>query len=84
MLPVAFGMPGGYELVILAGVVFLFFGNRLPSVMRSLGQSVTEFKKGVNGIEEDMNAATTADAKPASTVTTGPTVTTATAAAPQD
>ena len=70
MMPLAFGLPGGYELVILAGVVFLFFGNRLPSVMRSLGQSVTEFKKGVNGIEDDMNAAATADAKPAPTVNT--------------
>ena len=84
MLPIAFGMPGGYELVILAGVVFLFFGNRLPSVMRSLGQSVTEFKKGVNGIEEDMNAATTADAKPAPTVASAPTVTATASAAPQD
>lgn len=71
MMPIAFlGMPGGYELIAVAGVVFLLFGNRLPSVMRSLGQSVTEFKKGVNGIEEDIHAASTADAKPAPTVTT--------------
>jgi sec-independent protein translocase protein TatA len=35
------------ELAILAGVCLLFFGHRLPSVMRSLGQSVTEFKKGL-------------------------------------
>ena len=70
MMPIAFlGMPGGYELIAVAGVVFLLFGNRLPSVMRSLGQSVTEFKKGVSGIEEDINAASTADAKPAPTVT---------------
>ena len=41
------------ELGIVALVVLLLFGNRLPSVMRSLGQGVTEFKKGVAGITDD-------------------------------
>ncbi|MCL2742683.1 MAG: twin-arginine translocase TatA/TatE family subunit [Planctomycetaceae bacterium] len=41
----------------MAIVAFLLFGNRLPSVMRSLGRSVTEFKKGVNGIEEEVDDA---------------------------
>ena len=45
----------GPEIFILAGVLLLFFGNRLPSVMRSMGKSVTEFKKGVAGIEEDID-----------------------------
>jgi TatA/E family protein of Tat protein translocase len=62
-LLLAFGLPQGPELIILAGVLLLFFGNRLPSVMRSLGKSVTEFKKGVSGIEEDIDTAATA--KPA-------------------
>ena len=34
-------------------IVLLLFGNRLPSVMRSLGEGVVEFKKGLQGIEED-------------------------------
>jgi sec-independent protein translocase protein TatA len=34
----------------------LLFGNRLPNVMRSLGQGVTEFKKGIEGIKEDDEA----------------------------
>ncbi|HEV2972549.1 MAG TPA: twin-arginine translocase TatA/TatE family subunit [Pirellulales bacterium] len=46
-------LPGGMDMLILLFVVLLLFGNRLPSVMRSLGQGVTEFKKGVAGIEED-------------------------------
>ena len=54
---------GGYELIIVAFVCLLIFGNRLPSVMRSLGKSVTEFKKGVSGIEEDIDQAVTADKK---------------------
>jgi sec-independent protein translocase protein TatA len=49
-----FGL-GPMELVIVGVVVLLLFGSRLPSVMRSLGQGVTEFKKGVNGIEDDVN-----------------------------
>ena len=64
MLPFAFGLPGGYELLIVAFVALLIFGNRLPSVMRSLGKSVTEFKKGIAGIEEEIDQAGTADKKP--------------------
>jgi sec-independent protein translocase protein TatA len=65
MMPFAFlpnlGMP---ELMIVAFVSLLIFGNRLPSVMRSLGKSVTEFKKGISGIEEDIDGAGTVDKKP--------------------
>lgn len=43
------GMPGHLELLIVAFVILLLFGNRLPSVMRSLGQGIVEFKKGVSG-----------------------------------
>ena len=38
----------------IAIVLLLLFGNRLPSVMRSLGQGVVEFKKGLQGIEDDV------------------------------
>jgi sec-independent protein translocase protein TatA len=62
MLPFAF-LPniGGPEMVLVAFVALLIFGNRLPSVMRSIGKSVTEFKKGVAGIEDDIDQAVTAD-----------------------
>ncbi len=63
-LPLAFfGIPGGYEVLVVGFVALLIFGNRLPSVMRSLGKSVTEFKKGVSGIEDDIDTAVTADTK---------------------
>jgi len=45
-------VPGIWEVAIIAMVILLLFGSRLPSVMRSLGQGVVEFKKGVQGIEE--------------------------------
>ena len=70
LLPLAFGLPGGYEFLVVAFVALLIFGNRLPSVMKSLGKSVTEFKKGVAGIEDDLDSAVTADKKPAATTTT--------------
>jgi sec-independent protein translocase protein TatA len=64
MLPFAFfNIPGGWELLLIAFVALLIFGNRLPSVMRSLGKSVTEFKKGIAGIEEEIDQAVTSDKK---------------------
>ena len=62
-MPLAFGLPGGYEFLVVAFVALLIFGNRLPSVMRSLGKSVTEFKKGVAGIEDELDQAVNADKK---------------------
>jgi sec-independent protein translocase protein TatA len=64
MLPFAFFQSiGPTELIIVAFVSLLIFGNRLPSVMRSLGKSVTEFKKGINEVEDDLDRAVTADKK---------------------
>ena len=44
------GFGSGWHWLILLFVVLLLFGNRLPSIMRSLGRGVTEFKKGMDGI----------------------------------
>ncbi len=46
-----FGL-SGWEWLIILVVLLLLFGQRLPSVMRSLGKSVTEFKKGMNDLDE--------------------------------
>ncbi len=51
------GMPGPLELLIVLAVLLLLFGNRLPGVMRSLGRGVVEFKKGVHGIEDEIENA---------------------------
>ncbi|MEM1305750.1 MAG: twin-arginine translocase TatA/TatE family subunit, partial [Planctomycetota bacterium] len=34
---------GPTSILILLGIALLLFGNRLPSVARSLGQSIVEF-----------------------------------------
>lgn len=48
-----FFSPGPVELAIIAGILLLLFGNRLPSLMRSLGRGVVEFKAGLHGSPED-------------------------------
>lgn len=43
---------GHTELIVVAIVALILFGNRLPSVMRSLGQSVNEFRSGLHSPDE--------------------------------
>ena len=49
-----FGMPGGVEWIIILVIALLIFGKRLPEVMRSMGKGIVEFKKGVKGVEDDV------------------------------
>ena len=53
-----FGGTGGYEWLIVGFIALLLFGKRLPEVARSLGKGIVEFKKGVRGIEDDVDQAT--------------------------
>jgi len=41
--------------IILAGIGILLFGKRLPEVGRSLGKGIIEFKKGLKGLEDDLD-----------------------------
>ena len=47
--------PGPLELAIIAGIVLLLFGgSKLPSLMRNLGRSTNEFKRGMSEtVDED-------------------------------
>lgn len=50
------GMIGGWEMVaILAVVVLIFGGKKIPELMRGLGKGVSEFKKGVKEAENSVN-----------------------------
>ena len=55
----AFGMPSGWEWIALLALGLLVFGRRLPEVGRSVGKSIVEFKKGIKGIEEDIDQEST-------------------------
>lgn len=46
--------PGPLEIVLIAMAALLLFGKRLPELARSLGKGVTEFKKGLSGVEDEV------------------------------
>src|SRR5687767_12588069 len=58
LLGFGFGGIGPMEMIIVGVVAVLLFGKRLPEVGRSLGKGLVEFKKGIRGIEDDMNTST--------------------------
>lgn len=58
-----FGL-GGIEIVVVALVILLLFGNRLPSLMRSLGRSVVEFKRGAHELDDESETTPTSPKDP--------------------
>ena len=50
------GPLGVPEMIVIGIIALLLFGKRLPEVARSLGKGVVEFKKGLRGIEDDVDA----------------------------
>lgn len=54
-LTLAWGF-SGWELGILLVLGLLIFGRRLPELGRSVGKTIVEFKKGLAGIESDVNS----------------------------
>ena len=50
-----FGIPGGWEWIIILIIALLFFGKKIPSTMRSIGRGVVEFKKGLKGVEDEVD-----------------------------
>ena len=63
-LVLGFGFPGGYEWVILLVLGLLIFGRRLPEVGRSLGKSIVEFKRGIKGIEDEIETESSRSTSP--------------------
>jgi len=64
---VLLGFFGGYEILIIAGVVLLLFGGKkVPELMRGMGKGIREFKdatsmdevkKEVDGMRSEMHDA---------------------------
>ncbi len=44
-----FGLPGGYEWILIILVIVLLFGaKKIPELMKGLGSGVKEFKKAAS------------------------------------
>ncbi len=48
---------GQFEMLIVGVIALMLFGNKLPSVARSFGKSLTEFKKGMSGVTDEFHSA---------------------------
>jgi|SRR6516164_444902 sec-independent protein translocase protein TatA len=54
----------GPQLIIVLIVGVLIFGRRLPEVGRYLGKGIIEFKKGMAGLEDNIDIGGTAPVQP--------------------
>ncbi len=53
------GMPSGFELfIIIAAIVLLFGGKKIPELAKGLGQGIKNFKSAVKEDEKDESVAT--------------------------
>ena len=49
-------IPGGASIALIVVVILLLFGGKkIPELMRGLGKGISEFKKGKNEIENELN-----------------------------
>ncbi|MEM8496009.1 MAG: twin-arginine translocase TatA/TatE family subunit [Planctomycetota bacterium] len=51
------GSIGPMQWVIIGVLALLIFGKRLPQVGKSLGQGIVEFKKGLQGLNDEIESA---------------------------
>ena len=47
------GRIGFMELLVILGIALLFFGNKLPTMGKSLGEGIRNFKKGLGGGDDE-------------------------------
>jgi len=57
-------MPGGWELLIIALIVVIFFGaNRIPEIFRGFGKGIREFKEASKEILKEIESDDSKDKK---------------------
>jgi sec-independent protein translocase protein TatA len=54
MTPLFGNILGPQEIMLLLVIGVLFFGRKLPEVGRYLGKGIVEFKKGMKGLEDEI------------------------------
>lgn len=51
----AFGMPGGWELIVIVFIILIFFGaKKIPELARGLGKGIREFKDATKEIKDEI------------------------------
>jgi len=61
-----FGL-GAQELLLILVIILVLFGaKRIPEMARGLGRSVSEFKKGVKEVDQELRDAVRDEPKPSS------------------
>jgi|TARA_B100000959_G_scaffold197539_1_gene206603 sec-independent protein translocase protein TatA len=49
-------IPGGASIaLIVIAILLLFGGKKIPELMRGLGKGISEFKKGKNELEDEID-----------------------------
>lgn len=46
---------GPTEMVIFGTIALVLFGKKLPEVAKSVGKGIVEFKKGMQGIQDELH-----------------------------
>ena len=60
----ALGMPGGWEWIIIALVVVIFFGaKKIPEIFRGFGKGIREFKEASKEIKKEIEKDSSEDKK---------------------
>lgn len=60
----AFGMPGGWELIVIILFVIIFFGaKKIPEIARGMGKGIREFKDATKEIKNEIDESSKEDKK---------------------
>jgi sec-independent protein translocase protein TatA len=55
---------GFQEMMVILVLGVLLFGSKLPNIGRSLGKTIVEFKRGLHGVEDEIEQATHSEPSP--------------------
>lgn len=60
----AFGMPGGWEWIVIGLFLVVFFGaKKIPEIARGLGKGIREFKDATKDIKQEIEQGAKSDEK---------------------